>query len=221
MAIQIIDVEQNSPEWFEARRGIPTCSMFATVMAKGRGDGDSKTRATYMKKLAGEIITGQPMKNFSNADMERGHVMEDEARSFYALMKDCDPLPVGFIRNGAKGGSPDSLLGDSGLLEIKTAEPHILADHILADKFPPEHLAQCQGNLWVSEREWLDIIVYWPKMPKFTQRITRDEIYIAKLASAVDQFNDELAGLVERIRRYGEPSVTAPRERIYNPIFAG
>lgn len=217
--IKVIDCDQNSPEWTRARLGIPTSSMFATVLAKGRDGGASITRAKYMRRLAAEIIMDEPVETYSNSHMERGHAMEDEARSFYAFMHDCDPQLVGFIRNGNKGGSPDSFIGNDGLLEIKTALPDILIEYLTADKFPPEHLAQCQGNLWVSEREWLDLTIYWPKMPKFVKRITRDEEYIAKLASAVDQFNDELSMLVERIRRYGQ-TPEARMERVVNLLGA-
>lgn len=203
MPAEIIACEQNSPEWFRARMGLPTSSMFATVMASGKGGAESKTRATYLRKLAGEIITGEPMENYSNAHMERGHLMEGEARDFYAFMAGERPELVGFIRNGQKGGSPDSLVGADGLLEIKTALPHILIGYIEADKFPAEHVAQCQGNLWVSEREWLDLTVYWPKMPSFIKRIYRDEDYIKNLSAEVDKFNDELAQIVERVRSYG------------------
>ena len=99
MTIQIIECEQNTPQWYEARLGIPTASMFATVMASGRGGGESKTRADYMRKLAGEILTGEPMEAFSNSNMERGKIMEDEARDLYAFLKNCEPQRVGFIRS--------------------------------------------------------------------------------------------------------------------------
>jgi len=197
------DIQQNSPEWFRIRAGIPTASKFATVMASGRGGGDSKTRAKYMRQLAGEIITGQPMESISNAHTERGHVMEPEARDLYAFMTDASPELVGFIRNGQKGCSPDSLIGSNGILEIKTKLPDLLIECIERDEFPPEHKAQCQGALWVAEREWIDIVVYWPGMPVFIKRAYRDEEYIAELSAAVDRFNEELAALVERIRSYG------------------
>jgi len=200
--MQILDCEQRSLEWFAARAGIPTSSEFATILAKGRGGGESKTRRTYMLKLAGEILTDEPTENYTNQHMERGRIMEGEARAFYAFMTDAEPLPVGFIRNGDKGASPDALLGDNGLLEIKTKLPHLLIDLILKDDFPPEHKAQCQGQLWVSERDWLDLVVYWPKLPLFVKRVTRDKSYIAALADAVDAFNDELRQLVDRVRSY-------------------
>ena len=203
MTMQIIDCEQGTDEWFDARAGMPTASEFATVMAKGRGGADSKTRRTYMLKLAGEIITGKPMERFSNEHMERGKVMEDEARDLYSFMTDAEPQLVGFIKNGSKGASPDSLIAADGMLEIKTKLPHLLIDVLLKDEFPTEHKPQCQGGLWVAEREWIDIAVYWPGLPLFVKRAYRDEAYIKSLAEAVDIFNDELAETVERVRALG------------------
>lgn len=200
MTLQIIDCDQNSPEWITARLGIPTASKFATVMAKGEG----KTRSEYMRKLAGEILTEEPAESFSNGHTERGHELEDVARREYAFITGHEPFQVGFVRNGNKGASPDSLIGDNGGLEIKTALPHIQIDRLERDRLPPEHKAQVQGNLWVSEREWWDFVSYWPKLPVLTVRVPRDEEYIKTMASEVDRFNDELAELVERIRRYGQ-----------------
>ena len=195
--IQVHDCEQGTPAWYECRRGLPTASEFATVLAKGEG----KTRRTYMLKLAGEILTEELAESYSNPHMERGKAMEGEARDLYAFLSD-DPLTrVGFISNGPKGCSPDALVGDSGILEIKTALPHILLGHLLRGEFPPEHKAQTQGALWVCEREWVDLAIYWPKLPLFTKRATRDEEYIKNLAAEVDRFNTELAETVERIRR--------------------
>jgi hypothetical protein len=200
--IRILDCEQNSPEWYAARLGLPTASMFATVMAKGRDGGASVTRRTYLMKLAGEIITGDPCDNYSNDHMERGKAMEDEARRKYEFLTDAEPQRVGFIVNGPKGCSPDSLLGTDGLLELKTKLPHLAIECLLRDEFPAEHKAQCQGALWVAEREWIDIAVYWPKLPLFIKRAYRDDIYIRTLSDAVDKFNDELAEIVSRVRQY-------------------
>lgn len=206
---KIIDCDQNSDEWFRARMGIPTASEFSTVMAKGRGGGDSKTRQTYLYKLAGEIITGEPMESYSNAHMERGKAMEDDARAAYEFMTNTECERVGFIRSGRKGASPDSLVGANGLVEIKTKLPHLIIETLLRGDFPLEHKAQCQGQLWVAEREWIDIAVYWPGMPVFITRATRDEEYIATLASAVDEFNAELDSIVARVRAYGQPAQVA------------
>lgn len=196
------DIQQGSPEWFLCRSGIPTSSKFATVMAKGEG----KTRAKYMRQLAGEIITGKPMESFTNSHMERGHIMEPDARDHYSFITDTAPELVGFIRNGDKGCSPDSLIGENGMLEIKSKLPDLLIECLERDAFPPEHKAQCQGALWVAEREWIDIVVYWPDMPVFIKRAYRDEPYIKTMSDAVNLFNEELAAMVERIRSYQPPS---------------
>jgi hypothetical protein len=201
--MQIIECEQGSPEWFKARLGIPTASEFHTVMAKGRDGGASVTRRTYLMKLAGEIVTGEPMESYSNIHMERGKTMEDEARDCYAFIKDVEPQRVGFIVNGSKGCSPDSLIGARKALEIKTKLPHLLIELLLKDEFPPEHKAQCQGILMVAERDEIDIGVYWPKMPLFVKTATRDDLYIRQLSDAIDRFNDELQETVARIRRLG------------------
>ena len=78
-------------EWFECRRGIPTASEFDTVQATGRGGGESKTRRTYLYKLAGEILTGEQMYSYSNDHMERGKEMEAEARDMYIFLSDLEP----------------------------------------------------------------------------------------------------------------------------------
>lgn len=205
-SLEIFDCEQGTTSWFACRAGLPTASEFSTVMALGRSGGDSKTRQTYLYKLAGEIITGEPMESYSNAHMERGKIMEDEARAAYEFMTDNACERVGFIKNGRKGASPDSLVGSNGLVEVKTKLPHLMVETILRDDFPPEHKAQCQGQLWVSEREWIDIAVYWPGMPLFVTRAYRDEAYIRDLSQAIDAFNAELDMIVDRVRAYSGSS---------------
>ena len=194
--IEVFDYEQGSPEWRAARLGIPTASEFAAVKAKGEG----KTRRTYMMKLIGEIMTGEPSENFSNGHMERGHEMEPDARNLYAFRMDVEPIQVGFIRNGRKGASPDSLVLANGMCEIKTKLPHLQAEVLLGDRLPPEHLPQLQGNLWVAEREWIDFVSYWPKMPLFVKRVYRDEIYIKNLAAEVDLFLAEMDTYLATLR---------------------
>lgn len=201
--IEIIDCDQSTPEWFAARAGIPTASEFSTVMARGKDGGTSVTRGKYLRQLAGEILTGEVApEGFTNPHMERGKVMEDEARDLYAFMRDADPLRVGFIRNGRKGGSPDSLIGTDGGLEIKTAIPAIQIDRLQRGILPPEHKAQVQGSIWVAEREWWDFMSYWPKLPPLIVRVYRDDAYIAEMSKAIDAFNEELDAVVASIRTY-------------------
>jgi hypothetical protein len=203
--LEVFAHEQGSPEWFECRRGIPTASMFATVLAKGRDGGDSKGRATYLHKLAGEVITGELAESFSNAHTERGHVHEPVARGLYGFINDVEPALVGFMRNGRRGASPDSLLGDRGILEIKSKLPHLHIEIMLRDRFPSDHRAQVQGQLWIAERDWCDLAVYWPGLPLLVYREHRDEEYLKTLAAAIDAFNEELDRIVDRVRSYGDP----------------
>lgn len=202
--MDVLTFEQGTDEWRRARAGIPTASEFGTLLASGRGGGESKTRRTYMLKLAGEIVTGEPAENFTNVHTDRGHAMEGEARDLYAFVEEIEPRQVGFIRSGRKGCSPDSLVGEVGMLEIKTKLPHLHIECLLRDDFPPEHKAQCQGALWVAEREWIDLAVYWPGLPLFVKRAFRDETYIASLSAAVDAFNAELDEIVAQVRAYGQ-----------------
>lgn len=201
--MQIIECDQGSEEWFAARAGIPTASEFHTVMAIGPKGGKSVTRVAYLNKLAGEILTGEPMASYSNVDMERGKLMEDEARDLYSFQNDIEPQRIGFVRNGEKGASPDSLLGDKGGLEIKSAAAHIQIARLLDGELPSEHKAQVHGNMWVCEREWWDFVSYCPKLPLLIKRVFRDEAYIKSIALAVELFNVELQQTVEYIRRYG------------------
>jgi hypothetical protein len=198
---QIITCAQNSPEWQLARMGIPTASSFSDVLAKGEG----KTRRTYMLKLAGEIITGEPMENIVTQAMERGHAMEAEARDLYALETGANLVRVGFARSGRAGCSPDSLIGEDGGIEIKTMFPHLLIENILKDEFPTGFKAQVQGTLWILQREWWDLSVYWPGMPRFIKRAYRDEAYIANLAGEIDRFNDDLDAIVAQMPGRIEP----------------
>lgn len=207
--VQIFDCEQGSPEWHACRLGIPTASEFSTVMAKGRDGGVSATRTTYMLKLVGETLTGEVQEGYSNAHMERGKVMEAEARDLYAMLRDVEPQQVGFMRRGEMGASPDSLVGDTGLLEIKTKLPHLHIAALLAGKLPAEHKAQVQGQLLVSGREWCDFVSYWPALPPFIVREYRDEPYLSTLSAAIDKFNAEKADVLARVQSYIIPKEQA------------
>lgn len=193
------DIEQGTPEWFALRLGRITASEFHTVLAKGRGSSPSKTRKTYMYKLAGEIITGEMAESFTNQHMERGHVMEVEARNYYSLLTDVEVEQVGFITNHNAGYSPDGLIGNDGLWETKSKLPHLHIAVLLAGKVPPEHVHQCQGGLWVAEREWIDFMSYCPGIKPLIKRMYRDEDMIKKIAEGVKIFRDELMELVEKI----------------------
>ena len=203
MAVEVIEVEQGTPEWFAARAGIVTASEFATVQAKGKDGGRSLTRDKYMRQLAGEILTEEPApEGYSNGFMERGKELENEARRMFAFMADLEPQRVGFVKNGRAGCSPDSLVGDDAGLEIKVAIPAVQIERLQRGKLPPEHVAQVQGSLWVTGRKTWHFVSYCPKLPSLILPVERDEVYIAQLAKAVDAFNEELDALVASIRSY-------------------
>ena len=198
--LERFDCEQNSPEWYASRAGIPTASEFDTVMARGRGGGESVGRRKYMLRLIGERITGQVVDGYTNAHMERGHALEPEARDLYALVKDANVEQVGFLRRCGAGASPDSLVDTDGLLEIKTKVPHLQIECLLSNQVPAEHLKQLHGQLWISGRAWCDFVSYWPGLPLFVKRVERDEALIARIAIEVREFLDEMAELEARVR---------------------
>jgi hypothetical protein len=198
--VEVFNMPQGSEEWYEVRRGIVTASEFGTLLMQGKGGGDSKTRRTYMLKLMGERLTGDPMYHYVNDHMERGHEQEPDARNMYAFQADVEPQPVGFIKNGNVGCSPDSLIGDVGMLEIKTKLAHLHLDVLLGDAVPNEHMAQIQGQLWVAEREWCDFVSYCPKLPLFVKRVHRDDAFIERLRKAVDLFERELVTLMDVVQ---------------------
>lgn len=199
--IEIFNCEQGSPEWYACRLGIPTASEFDAILANGKTKGSpSLTRRTYMYKLIGERLTGEQADSYSNRHMERGKEMEAEARDWYAFTANVEPQRVGFIRNGNIGCSPDSLIGNDGMLEIKTKLAHLQVDVLLSKELPSEHKAQIQGQLWVAEREWVDFVSYWPRMPVFKLRVYRDEEYIKHLAKMVGIFECELMTVLQSLR---------------------
>lgn len=203
MAPQIIRCEQNDPAWVQARLGLVTASVFHTILVPiGPRGGIPEGRKTLLYKLAAEKLTGVPVENYTNSYMENGKLGEDEARTYYAYLTNTEPERVGFVRNKDTGASPDALIGADGGIEIKRKIPHVMVEFLLNPK--NEFVPQVQGNLMVCEREWWDLIVYGgPKLPPFVHREYRDEKYIVNLAREVTRFNDELAGVVEKIRRYG------------------
>lgn len=197
--LEIIDCDQNTPEWMAARCGVITASNFACLLMKGKGGGPSETRRKYLYDLAGERLTGQTAEGWGgNKHTERGHAMEPDARNLYAFQTDNDPKQIGFMKRGNVGASPDSLVADDGLLEIKTKLPRLQLEVLEAGEVPTEHLAQLQGQLLVSGREWVDFVSYWPGLPIFIKRVHRDAEYLARLNEAIEAFDSELSALVNR-----------------------
>jgi len=196
--LEIFTCPQNSPEWYQARLGLVTMSELKSVMAKGQGI----TRRKYLLTVVGELLAGQPFERYTNADMERGHILEQEARDAYTLQTDIEVEQIGFMRRGRVGYSPDGLAGASGLLEIKTKMYHLHLECILSNAVPSEHMLQCQGGLWVSGREWLDFVSYAPGLALFVKRVYRDEKKIAEIKIEVEDFLHEVDITIGKINLY-------------------
>ncbi|MBD1602413.1 lambda exonuclease family protein [Pseudomonas typographi] len=200
--MQIIsDVQQGTPEWLALRLGIATCSELDSLLVNGKGEAGFGAGAfTYMNQLIGERITGEAADPFQgNRHTERGHEWEGVARRLYCEQVEVSTTEVGIILNHGIGYSPDALIGADGLTEIKTKLPKLQVEVILSGEIPKEHVAQCQGGLWVSEREWIDFICYWPGMPMFIKRAYRDEALIRKLADRVKTFYEILDERMNRV----------------------
>lgn len=197
----ITSVEQGSAEWLALRLGIATCSELECLLVNGKGpEGFGAAAITYMDTLIGERITGEAADPFTgNRHTERGHELEIVARSLYEDRFDVKTSQAAIILNHGAGYSPDSLVGTNGLTEIKTKLPKFQVGVILANEVPKEHIAQCQGGLWISEREWIDFVSYWPGMPLFVKRMHRDEAMITKIAERVKTFYELLEERMEKV----------------------
>lgn len=195
--MQILNCEQGTEEWFQARAGIPTASMFATMMAGGKG----ATRTKYLYEKAGEIITGEPAEGFAgNKHTERGHEQEPVARELYELQTGLKVEECGFMRADYNAGySPDGIVGDDGLIEIKSKLPHLQIEILLKGEVPTTYAKQTQGGLLISERDWLDFVIFSPGLPLFVKRCYRDETLIKEIRSEIDRFNNDLNEIVQKI----------------------
>lgn len=191
------DLEQRSPEWFALRLGKPTASAFDKVITP-TGKPSSQAEA-YANLLLAEWITGQPGGMEANQWMQRGTDTEPEARAYYELETGAECRKVGFIStdSGRIGCSPDALVGDDGMLEIKVPAPHTHIEYLLSGDMPPKYKPQVQGQIYVSEREWCDFLSYHPDMPPVLVRVERDEAFIRELARILDDF----CGRLERKRQ--------------------
>ncbi len=195
---------QGSEEWLRLRLGIPTASMFSKIVTpKGALSSQSMD---YMNLLIAEWIGGVPVDEFENDWTRHGNDYESEARSAYEFTAGYDVKQVGFITtdDGTIGASPDGMVGDVGLCELKCpkANTHVgyLLNRAIDDKYKP----QLQGQLWVCEREWVDIQSYCPGYPTTAVRVERDDTYIEKLADSVRGFVDMmLEARVTLQQKYG------------------
>ena len=183
--MKICNHEQGSPEWFEARLGIPSASMFSKIVTT---KGVWSTQAdSYINQLVAERLTGEREEIYQSHHMIRGTELEPEARDMYCLVKDVEVQEVGFcLHDTLKAGcSPDGLIGEDGGLEIKAPAPATHVEYLRGGVLPSRYKQQVMGCLWITQREWWDFVSYHPNMKPLIVRVERDEEYIAALEECV------------------------------------
>lgn len=192
--MKIIDAVQGSPAWLQARSALPTASCFDKIAtASGKPSGSAMK---YMGLLLAEYLMGRPIDTGKSKFMERGTEMEGEARGWYAFETGRELSQVGFcLRDDGKAGcSPDALVGDDGLAEFKVPALETHMAYVLSEgELVKEYGIQVQGQLWITERKWADLVSYNPVLPKVVVRVERDEDFIETLADLVLAFSDRLA----------------------------
>lgn len=151
--------EQRSPEWYEARMGVATASQFKRIMG-GRG-GD----ITYMSELISQRLTNRAKEHYIGDSMEHGIETESQAVANYEFIENVDVRQVAFIKmDDYIGCSPDGLVGDDGLIEIKCPDTHTHIKWTLSGVVPKDHIHQVLGSLWVTGRKWADFISFDPRL---------------------------------------------------------
>ena len=191
--MKILNLEQGSDEWFSARLGVPTASRFKDIVTPAKGDKSTSYKG-YMYELIAERLTKDRENFFKSEWMERGNEIEPLARASYEFMHEVEVQQVGMIFNDEMtiGISPDGLIGDVGGLEIKCPKPSTLVKYMLDGGLPLEYKPQVMGSLMISGREWWDFLAFHPSMDFFQIRVYRDEEYIKKMETHLNDFVNEL-----------------------------
>ena len=202
MSLHVYDqIEQGSEEWHAARRGIITASVVGQFITPKtiKVAANDKTRAMAYQLIA-ERITGHTEDTYVSRDMEAGHFIEPLARDLYSEHY-APATEVGFmVRDdwGFKiGYSPDGIVGDDGLIEIKRRFAKFHLQTILSDEVPLEHMAQCQTGLIVSGRKWIDFISYCGGMPLCVKRVLPDRLWREAILKAVLDFEESAEIMID------------------------
>lgn len=200
-------MEQLSDEWFKARLGRVTASCIAKVMAKLKSGQPGADRTNYAAQLITERLTGCPTEVFTNAAMQWGTDTEPQARAAYKFMHGCTVEEVGFIDHPSiamSGASPDGLVGDEGLIEIKCPNTATHLATLEGASIDRKYLLQMQWQMACCDRQWCDFASFDPRLPVsmqlHVQRIARDDKLIAEIESEVAAFLTELDERVADLR---------------------
>lgn len=218
-------MEQGTQEWLQARCGRATASRIADIVARTKS-GPSASRANYAAQLIAERLTGVPEEGFVNAAMHWGTEKEPEARDAYCFLRDVDVEQVGFIIHPGipmAGASPDGLVFDDGMVEIKCPNTATHINTLVSKKIPEKYVTQMLWQMACTKRAWCDFVSYDPRMPEsmrlFCQRVERDDTAITRLEQEVMEFLADVARQSELLRREYEPDPEA--ERLVDLLRAG
>jgi exodeoxyribonuclease (lambda-induced) len=203
-----INLEQGSLDWLTARRAHITGSNFRTAREKLRDGRPSKAALDYARDVARERVGGNAPSKFQNAAMRVGNEQEPVARAMYEGRTGHLVDEVGFYEteDGLFGLSPDGLIDEDGVLEIKTMVSSDTLFTAMADGDLSEYMDQCLGYLWLLGRQWVDLVLWCPDLQHLViHRITRDEEAIQKLqddlmafAALVSTYEKQLRGVLAK-----------------------
>jgi len=200
--------EQRTEDWFAARLGKVTASRVADVLARTK-TGYSASRANYLTQLVLERVTGTKSEGFTSAAMQWGIDQEPFARAAYEASKGVLVDEVGFIPHPtieASGASPDGLVGDDGMVEIKCPDSKTALECWLsADPVESKYFTQMQWQMACAGRFWCDYVVFDPRMPAkaqlFVYRVERDDKWIKETEVEVKKFLAEVDAKVAALRK--------------------
>lgn len=208
---------QGSKEWYAARCGKITASCFGKLASQGRSGGWSQGAITYMTQVVAERVTGRPQDEINSKYLDHGKKHEPTARQMYQwYMKQRMPLKqVGFIKHPTLdgcGGSPDCLVGEDGVLEIKCPyNIHVHLANIETGTTDRDYIWQMQGNLWITKRKWCDFVSFHPWVPESLRfhviRYVRDEDIIDEIDDRVTRALEQVAIRVKNIEKRIRTSV--------------
>lgn len=205
------EIVQGSEEWKALRLGKVTASRVADVVARTK-TGYGASRANYMAQLIAERLTGTAAESYTNAAMQHGVDTEPEARAAYEFYQGVTVEQVAFVPHSKidqAGASPDGLIGNDGLVELKCPNTATHLDTLLGQAVPAKYIDQMQFQMACTGRKWNDFVSYDPRMPEnmrlFIKRVPRDDKRIAELESEIAAFLLEMAVKLSELNSlYGE-----------------